>query len=377
MIGNIKHKAKTIYRKGITNLYLKPKWIKDILFHKDKYCSKLSYYPEIKQKSKADILIDQILQVLKYGSPNEFYFQYGFDVRSSNEMNEYLHFNTFKVLRDSLNSSTINSSAYILRDKYFFSIFTQSLKINSGINIAIIDHHTIIDSSSNTYVNADSFWKEKEGDYFIKLSNGECGNGIFHINVHDGQIIYKDKIYYWEEFKNLLSDERYIVQRTIEQHPIMAALHPQSLNTIRLVTIRDVKSGRIELFPSILRIGVGDSNVDNTSQGGIAVGINLETGELMKYGFYKPKFGGKVEVHPDSHITFSSFRIPHIKEAEQKAILLHSMLPGIHSIGWDIAIGLDGPVFVEGNDNWEITGPQTCNGPLKSRFETVCGIRSR
>ena len=45
------------------------------------------------------------------------------------------------------------------------------------------------------------------------------------------------------------------------------------------------------------------------------------------------------------------------------------MLKDIHSIGWDIAIGKDGPVFIEGNDNWEINGPQVGNRGLKKEFE--------
>ncbi len=45
------------------------------------------------------------------------------------------------------------------------------------------------------------------------------------------------------------------------------------------------------------------------------------------------------------------------------------MLPGMQSVGWDIAIGENGPVFIEGNDNWEINGPQICNGGLKKLYD--------
>ena len=37
-------------------------------------------------------------------------------------------------------------------------------------------------------------------------------------------------------------------------------------------------------------------------------------------------------------------------------MFFHSMLKDIHSIGWDIAIGENGPIFIEGNDNWEALG---------------------
>ena len=60
----------------------------------------------------------------------------------------------------------------------------------------------------------------------------------------------------------------------------------------------------------------------------------------------------------DSGIVFSEFTIPFLSEACEQAKYFHSMLPGLQSIGWDIAIGNDGPVFIEGNDNWEINGQQ-------------------
>lgn len=47
------------------------------------------------------------------------------------------------------------------------------------------------------------------------------------------------------------------------------------------------------------------------------------------------------------------------------------MLPELHSVGWDIAIGDAGPIFIEGNDNWEINGPQICNGGLRKEFNEL------
>ena len=149
----------------------------------------------------------------------------------------------------------------------------------------------------------------------------------------------------------------------------MSEIYSGSLNTIRLVTVRGLKDGQLHLMPSILRIGANGSYVDNTSQGGIAVGFDLESGRLHQYGFQKPKFGLRTEYHPNSNIRYADFVIPFIKEAEELALHFHSMLKDIQSVGWDIAIGVDGPVFIEGNDNWEINGPQVGNHGLRKEFE--------
>jgi hypothetical protein len=50
---------------------------------------------------------------------------------------------------------------------------------------------------------------------------------------------------------------------------------------------------------------------------------------------------------------------------------LHSFFYGIHSIGWDIAITEDGPVFIEGNDNWEIPTFQAYDRSFKKKFLAV------
>ena len=60
------------------------------------------------------------------------------------------------------------------------------------------------------------------------------------------------------------------------------------------------------------------------------------------------------------------------KETRETAVAMakyfHSLLD-LHSIGWDIAIGENGPIFIEGNDNWEINGPQSCNRGLAKEFK--------
>ena len=185
-------------------------------------------------------------------------------------------------------------------------------------------------------------------------------NGVFYQNGTPEGI---------DQIRSILTQQRYLVQEFLTQHEEMSRLHSQSINTIRLVTVRGIKDGEIHILPSILRIGTGDSVMDNTSRGGVAVGVNIETGYLKQFGFFKPQYGTKTDVHPDSKIKFEDFQIPYFEEVKRQAVYFHSMLPQIHSVGWDIAVGPNGPIFVEGNDNWEINGPQSCNGGMKKEFD--------
>ena len=62
--------------------------------------------------------------------------------------------------------------------------------------------------------------------------------------------------------------------------------------------------------------------------------------------------GGMLARHPDTGVPFDGFEVPCCAEAIALAVRLHREVPGLHSIGWDLAITADGPVFIEGNDNW-------------------------
>jgi hypothetical protein len=59
---------------------------------------------------------------------------------------------------------------------------------------------------------------------------------------------------------------------------------------------------------------------------------------------------------------------PYFHRAVDLVTALHTYLYGIHSIGWDIEITEEGPVMIEGNDDWEGGIPMSLEKNFKSRF---------
>ena len=349
-------------------IFVRPTQVFFLIRHKELY-KRPSYYPELgaKRKSPRRIFCEQLGQIWKYGRVNQFYFLYGFDVKSRAQMKEYVHNTPFIQRRGDLNLGSLYvNSSILLRDKFYFSIFADGI----GIKTARIRYYTtegiLYDYGTKKPVGISALTALPNQRLFCKPLDGECGRGIFVLRIEDGQFFIEDRHTDSNTLLGYLNQGRYLVQEFITQHSEMSRLHPQSVNCIRLVTVRSLKDKEIHVMPSILRIGAGGSVVDNTSQGGVAVGIDLKTGYLKEYGFFKPQFGLKAVEHPDSHIRFADFQIPHFDEVKRQACYFHSMLPDIHSIGWDIAVGEDGPIFVEGNDNWEPNGPQSCNGGIAS-----------
>ena len=158
------------------------------------------------------------------------------------------------------------------------------------------------------------------------------------------------------------------MQELIIQHPALQAFGTGCVNTIRTITVRG-RSGKISVFSAFLRVGTDtESFVDNRAKGGLAIGVDLESGKLMKYGFPHAEFGTKYEVHPLSGISFEGYQLPYWKEAKELVCAAHEQFYELQSIGWDVAITENGPILLEGNDSWEIGGPQDTCGGLKKRW---------
>ena len=144
---------------------------------------------------------------------------------------------------------------------------------------------------------------------------------------------------YFDEY-----DLGYIAQRIVRQHPDLARIHPQSLNSIRVITFHF--QGEIHLLSAQLRMGSGDAKVDNVSSGGCACAIK-EDGWLFDRSvnrksewFYE---------HP-SGLKFSEIRVPNYDKVRETAVRLHQAMPYFDIIGWDFSVCEDGePLLVEFN----------------------------
>lgn len=157
-----------------------------------------------------------------------------------------------------------------------------------------------------------------------------------------------------------------IVQERICQHKVLSDIHPSSINTIRIVSF--YYQGKVEILSAILRIGIGDSKVDNSSSGGIFIGISQD-GLLKEYAFNK--WGSYYQKHPTSGFVFKDTLVPGFNKCKQLCIDQHyRLIQFTHLVSWDLAIGIDGnPILIEANLTFgDIDFHQIANGPLFGSF---------
>lgn len=362
---------KTFYR-----IFVGCLWILKLPFCKHYYSSN-TYFPEFSDKRKSLFrrFQEQICHIIKYGVPNDFYFLYGLDIKDFHRAEDFVDNKQFMRRQHAMN---YKQGPYppisVLRDKALFGIVAEAYGINTAKNIGIIQNGKIYLFNEKKIISIDQINTVQcftnDNDFFIKIIDGQCADGIYHMRVIDGHFILGNKAIDANTFFE--KKRRYLIQESIKhQHRSIAAIHPKAINTLRIVTVFNNKIGEVEHLSSVLRVGKGENQVDNWAAGGLSIGVDTEKGTLRQYGFYKPGHGTKATEHPDSHIVFKDYLIPYMKEAIEEAKTFHRHLHGIHSIGWDVAITEEGPCFVEGNDNWEISLMQISNHGLRKEFDEL------
>ena len=183
-------------------------------------------------------------------------------------------------------------------------------------------------------------------DCIVKPIEGWRGQGIRRINQVSAGTDVKE-LYDECVVNNVLLEERIHACKEIE------AFHPNSLNTIRVVTISNPE--KCVVFGAILRMGTGDSIIDNTHNGGIFASIDVKTGIIETDGLNSS--GQKFVVHPDSRKAIKGFQIPYWDKVVETCSRASKVLPKLIFAGWDVVVMEGGRIaLIEGNHGPDFDG---------------------
>lgn len=199
---------------------------------------------------------------------------------------------------------------------------------------------------------------EKHSTFMAKPIDGGCGKGIEKINVDDFSSLDELYEYVSKEQSNFELEE------VINQHPTVAAIYPDAINTVRIVTVVTTDDGKslltipkeerkkVALTPHIIcayfRIGNNGKCVDNFNSGGMVAPVDEKTGIVSQLAIDKEK--NVYEKHPQTGEIIKGFKFPYWKQAIDLCKEACQEIPEMGYAGWDVAFTPDGPVLVEGNE---------------------------
>ena len=198
-------------------------------------------------------------------------------------------------------------------------------------------------------------------DCIVKPIIGTFGEGIFLVEKNSGKDL--------QELYALCCEKKLYVEERIKEHSELEAFHPQSLNTIRIFTISN--DNLCKLVAAELRVGVGNSVVDNVSAGGIFAPIDLASGTIIGDG--SNKYGNTYKSHPDTGKVFNGFVIPFWEKIIDTCKTLSATVTGITFAGWDVCVLPSGELeIIEMNSYPNVTGLQTAyNKGLKPEIRAI------
>lgn len=149
-----------------------------------------------------------------------------------------------------------------------------------------------------------------------------------------------------ELFQIIIFNGFCVVEELIVQADAIGRLHPQSVNTMRVVAYHS-PSGKTSIQWCFLRMGMGGSHTDNMSSGGLAAMVDKETGIIYLPG--RDWKGEEHIFHPDTGVQLVGYQIPEWDKLIELVSQLAEVLPELHLVGWDLSYTNKGWVFVEGN----------------------------
>lgn len=107
-------------------------------------------------------------------------------------------------------------------------------------------------------------------------------------------------------------------------------------------------NGLVYIYGGAVRIGIGNSNIDNAGAGGIYASIDTNIGVIVSKAMDNKS--NRYVLHPDSKVILPGFKLPMWDEAIKLIKKLATTIPGANLLAWDLAYSKDGWCLVEAND---------------------------
>lgn len=175
---------------------------------------------------------------------------------------------------------------------------------------------------------------QRHPKFIAKPLDLECGKNISLINTknQNPHLVYK----------TLINNQQLLIEEIAVQCQELKKLHPWSINTIRIVTLKS------KIIVAYLRMGDQKNIVDNFNHEGLLCPINIETGEI---NFPAVKKDGTIwERHPLTHEKILHLQIPKWQEAKLLCVEASKIVSEIGYIGFDVCIGPKFCSIIEANE---------------------------
>ena len=260
-------------------------------------------------------------------------------------------------LNNRLSPSALTTMRIFVRDKVMYSALLDSLGVPTTRTQAVVhgdrtfgklpvlrDPQTIADFMKNDAVYP-VFGKPCEGSQSVgsALITGCTGDML---TLGNGREV--DLMGFAHE---LIEDypEGFILQSAVDQHDALTSITGPAVGTLRVVTLRD-ENGAAPLY-HVWKLPSPSAMSDNFWQAGSMIAEIGADGVVTRCKRGTGLAAEWIDTHPTSDQPIVGAQIPHWDAVLKLATDTHMLFPDFGVIGWDIAMGKDGPLVIECNAN--------------------------
>lgn len=206
---------------------------------------------------------------------------------------------------------------------------------------------------------------QKDGGLVFKPVAGGGGAGVIVVQNRSGKLLMNETETTLDAVRQVIRGlNNYMMVEYVKQAIYSSGIFHKTTNTIRVLTMWDLKINRPFVAAAVHRFGTEKTSVDNWTQGGLSAKVELETGKLGA-GVTYPSSGELVwhDFHPATGSRIKGVQIPYWPSAKEKIIALAGAFPHIPYIGWDIVMQEGDFKIIEGNNYTDVNLLQV-HGPL-------------
>ena len=257
----------------------------------------------------------EIYCLLKFGCSPDDFFRYEFYKKSDYERRKFITYRKSQYIIRRFNSSDYRS---VLDDKARFNEYFSDFVNRDWIDLRVVGRSDFEEFLC------------RHKSVIIKPIKGGQGIGIVKITQDSYQL---------SDFENY---RKCIAEEVLQQAKEVEELNPSSVNTIRVQTFYG------KPIAAAIRIGNGNSVVDNLHSDGICGHIDLNCG-VVDAPCINNRYDKFIN-HPLTNAQLVGFKIPNwsgvIKVVEDAA----RRIPEVRYVGWDVAVLDNGKIaLIEGN----------------------------
>ena len=295
------------------------------------------YFPGSRGLRRFGVKADFIWSVLRDGAGMNDYFEYEFYKKRRNERATFVVRTKRGMIARTFNAK---DKMVLFSDKgQFNTLFSEFVKRDwLDLDVATVEEL--------------ASFLERHSRFLIKPRTESCGKGI-HV-IESGGSADAERIH--AEYR----DQHVLAEEILVQEGSVHDLHPESLNTLRIVTVR-LSDTDVRVMNGNIRIGVDERIQDNFHQEGIAASVDVKTGIVNSMGC--DMHLNRHLVHPVTKKRIIGYEIPQWAEAVEMAKKAACIVPEVSYVGWDIATSCRGygVVLVEGNPDSDTDVQQMCD----------------